>query len=259
MKELLTTLSIILVHLAYCQEPAFYVFNEKWESTTVKNGVYLLAVSPMSDTGWQFDTYHMYGPMISSEHYKDKEGKIAHGSFAFYNTKGTRDSIQYFSNGLASGKWYYFNDTGAVYMEKEFIEGRLQQKIPKPKRDSLSEKKQRNDSLERGKLRKDTFPKIEIESEFPGGTKKWIDFLNKNFRYPQRAIDHKVSGKVITQFIIDSTGKMTDLEIIKSVEYSLDQETLRILRKSPKWTPARQNGRLVKSYKRQPIEFRLPN
>jgi protein TonB len=63
------------------------------------------------------------------------------------------------------------------------------------------------------------------------------------------------TGQVLIYFIVDSNGDIADVKLHKSVEYSLDQEALRLIRQSPKWEPAFQNGKNVKAYRRQPVTF----
>jgi len=101
-----------------------------------------------------------------------------------------------------------------------------------------------------------TFTKVEIESEFPGGSAAWMRYLNKNFRYPQDAIDNEIQGTVVVQFIVDKEGNVSDVEAVSGPS-ELRDEAVRVIKKSGKWTPAIQNGRQVKSYKKQPIVFRL--
>jgi protein TonB len=101
-----------------------------------------------------------------------------------------------------------------------------------------------------------TFTKVEIESEYPGGSAAWQRYLNKTLRYPQEAIDNEIQGTVVIQFIVDKEGNVSDVEAISGPE-ELRAEAQRVIKKSGKWTPAVQNGRQVKSYKKQPIVFRL--
>lgn len=101
-----------------------------------------------------------------------------------------------------------------------------------------------------------TFTKVEIESEYPGGTSAWQRYLNKSLRYPQEAQDNEVQGTVVIQFIVDKEGTVSAVEAISGPE-ELREEAVRVIKKSGKWTPAVQNGRQVKSYKKQPITFRL--
>jgi periplasmic protein TonB len=101
-----------------------------------------------------------------------------------------------------------------------------------------------------------TFTKVEIESEYPGGAAAWQRYLNRSLRYPQEAIDNEVQGPVVVQFIVDKEGNVSDVEAISGPQ-ELRAEAVRVIKKSGKWTPAVQNGRQVKSYKKQPIVFRL--
>jgi periplasmic protein TonB len=103
-----------------------------------------------------------------------------------------------------------------------------------------------------------TFTKVEIESEYPGGPSAWLRYLNKNFRYPDDAVNNEIQGTVVVQFIVDKEGNVSDVNAISGPESGgLREEAVRVIKKSGKWTPAVQNGRQVKSYKKQPIVFKL--
>src|SRR2546423_2533752 len=93
-----------------------------------------------------------------------------------------------------------------------------------------------------------TFTKVEIESEFPGGSKAWIKYLSDNFHYPKAAVRKRIEGTVVVQFIVDRDGKVIDAEVVRSVHPLLDKEALKLIQESPKWIPAIQDGRKVRSY-----------
>ncbi|MDI3322426.1 energy transducer TonB [Pinibacter soli] len=101
-----------------------------------------------------------------------------------------------------------------------------------------------------------TFTKVEIESEYPGGTSAWARYLNKSLTYPTEAQEAEIQGTVVVQFIVDKEGIVSEVEAISGPK-ELQAEAVRVIKKSGKWTPAVQNGRQVKSYKKQPITFRL--
>jgi periplasmic protein TonB len=101
-----------------------------------------------------------------------------------------------------------------------------------------------------------TFTKVEIESSYPGGAAAWTRYLLKTLRYPQEAQDNEVQGTVVVQFIVDKAGMVSNVEAISGPS-ELRDEAVRVIKKSGQWTPAVQNGRQVKSYKKQPIVFRL--
>jgi len=103
-----------------------------------------------------------------------------------------------------------------------------------------------------------TFVKVEIESEYPGGAAAWLRYLNKNFRYPEDAINNEIQGTIVVQFIVDKEGVVSDVEAISGPgQGGLREEAVRVIRKSGLWTPAIQNGRKVRSYKKQPVIFKM--
>jgi len=102
------------------------------------------------------------------------------------------------------------------------------------------------------------FVSVQIESEYPGGKAAWMRYLNKNFRYPQEAMDNEIQGSVMVQFIVDKEGNVSNVEAVSGPD-ALKEEAMRVIKKSGKWNPAIQNGRQVKSYKRQSVLFQLQN
>jgi protein TonB len=97
---------------------------------------------------------------------------------------------------------------------------------------------------------------VEIESDFPGGVTAWIRFLNNNLTYPPKAVRKKVEGTVVVQFIVDKNGTLSDIEAISGPAL-LQEAAVNVIKNSPNWKPAIQDGKKVKSYKKQPITFRL--
>ena len=104
------------------------------------------------------------------------------------------------------------------------------------------------------------FRKVEIESQYPGGVPAWQRFLNKNLHYPEEAQNNEIQGAVMVQFIVDKDGNVSDVHAISGPEQGgLREEAVRVIMRSGKWTPAIQNGRQVKSYKNQPVTFKMDN
>lgn len=111
------------------------------------------------------------------------------------------------------------------------------------------------DSMARG-TKTDTTTKVEIESEFPGGIKGWNNFLSNTLVYPPKAIRKNIQGEVVARFIIEKDGSISDIEIISGPK-ELWPAVLDVLKQSPNWKPAFQNGKRVRSYKSQPFNFKL--
>ena len=60
-------------------------------------------VNKITDTCWQWDTYNITGPLVSSEEYRDHDGKQLHGEFLQYHRNGFVDSTGMMLNGLPEG------------------------------------------------------------------------------------------------------------------------------------------------------------
>ena len=99
---------------------------------------------------------------------------------------------------------------------------------------------------------------LEVESEFPGGQSAWVSYLSKkmsNASFPKEYFDGKIYGQVIVEFIVDENGKVTEASVLQHLDPKLDQIALATINASPKWSPAIQYNRRVKSYKKQPVTF----
>lgn len=101
------------------------------------------------------------------------------------------------------------------------------------------------------------FSKVEVESKFPGGIEKWQQYLQRNLYYPSDAIKNDIQGAVVVQFIVCTDGTVCNVKAI-SGPAELRKTAVAAFRKTPNWIPATQSGQPVKSYKQQPIVFRLP-
>lgn len=242
-------IALLLFQSSLAQEnknESYYVFDKDWKGTVLNNGVYFLRVRKLGDKEFLWTTYQMYGPRISQEVFQDEAGQLRNGYCRYYHPNGQLDSNGTCENNLPGGEWWYYNTDGKTIRKKEYNKGILvKDSVIVPAPDDTT----RNTKLDPG----------EVESSFKGGLEGWRRFLNRNFRYPDRAINARKEGTVMVQFIVDEEGIAFNPEIIKSVEYSLDEESIRMINIAPNWNPAFRNGLKVKSYKRQPVIFRLTN
>lgn len=102
------------------------------------------------------------------------------------------------------------------------------------------------------------FLSVQIESSYPGGIEAWRRFLIKNLsnNYPPEAAEAGIQGKVVVMFIVDKEGNVSDVHAIEGPK-ELHELAMKVIKKSGKWQPAQQNGRIVNSFKRQPIIFTI--
>ncbi len=96
------------------------------------------------------------------------------------------------------------------------------------------------------------FSFVERQPSFPGGDSKLDEFLKKNFKLSTPAI----TGTVVVQFVVDKEGKISDPQIVKKLGSGVDEETIRVVKMLPSFTPAKQNGQPVAFRYTLPIRFK---
>lgn len=93
---------------------------------------------------------------------------------------------------------------------------------------------------------------VDVKPDFPGGITAFYNFVGKNYRVPE---DNKFKGKVMVAFIIEKDGTLSNFKILRDLGDELGKETIRVLKKSPKWTPGTQNGKSVRVLYSLPINI----
>ena len=92
---------------------------------------------------------------------------------------------------------------------------------------------------------------------FPGGMGSLMSWLSQNIKYPVNAAGNGVQGRVMTQFIVEKDGSINDVKVAKSVDPSLDQEAVRVVKSMPRWIPGKHNGLAVRVSYTFPVTFAL--
>ena len=103
------------------------------------------------------------------------------------------------------------------------------------------------------------FVVVEKQPEFPGGLTAMMKFLNDNIRYPIIAQENGIQGRVTCNFVVERDGSITDVQISRGVDPSLDKEAIRVIQSMPKWKPGEQRGKPVRVRFTLPVVFRLQN
>lgn len=97
---------------------------------------------------------------------------------------------------------------------------------------------------------------LDVMPSFQGGDldtfRKWV---NANVVYPQLALENGISGRVVTSFVIEKDGSLSNIEIIQSPDKILSAEVMRVLLLAPAWTPGTQKGKVVRVRYTLPCDF----
>lgn len=83
---------------------------------------------------------------------------------------------------------------------------------------------------------------------------KWVYTYLK---YPQKAVENGIQGRVLVDFVIDEKGDVQDVAVSRGVDPLLDEAAVKVISASPRWRPARHRGEKVKCSMSVYVEFRL--
>lgn len=100
---------------------------------------------------------------------------------------------------------------------------------------------------------------VDEAAEFPGGMGALKKYMTDNLRYPEKAKEIAISGKVYLQFIVSKTGDISNVKLLRGLPDCMecDAEAIRLVKKMPKWKPGKQNGKPIDSYFNLPVEFKI--
>ena len=100
---------------------------------------------------------------------------------------------------------------------------------------------------------------VEENAQFPGGDEACMKWLAEHLKNPAICQEQGVQGRVFVSFVVNKDGSIVDVEIKRSPDNNLSKEAERVVKSMPKWKPARQGNRTVRSRFNLPVMFRLNN
>lgn len=96
-------------------------------------------------------------------------------------------------------------------------------------------------------------------ASYPGGYKELMHFLSQNIKYPETALENGLEGRVDLRFIIEKDGSVGEIQVLRGVPGcpECDREAVRVVRRMPKWNPAKVNENPVRSYFLLPVNYKM--
>ena len=102
------------------------------------------------------------------------------------------------------------------------------------------------------------FQLVDTKPQFEGGGvenfQKWI---SERIIYSPIAKAKGISGRVTLSVIIDKKGNVGNVKVLRGVIPVLDEEAVRVVKTSPKWTPGYLNGKAVNVNYTIPVTYTL--
>ena len=151
----------------------------------------------------------------------------------------------------------FFNDLNwtVFYNElhwKKEEERAAQRAIIRARQDSIKMVgEKRRESEDRDKI----FDACEQPPTFKDGdVRAW---LAKNMQYPPEAAENGISGRVVIGYVVERDGSISNVQVLRGVDPSLDKEAVRLVKSMPKWNPGMTNGSPVRVKYNVPVQFKL--
>ncbi len=98
----------------------------------------------------------------------------------------------------------------------------------------------------------EVFRAVEVMPKPPGGMEAFVQWVGKNYNYPEAALQQGIKGSVVVSFVVERDGSLTDIKVVRDLSFGTGQEAVRVLMKAKKWAPGVQNGRPVR------VSYTLP-
>lgn len=97
-----------------------------------------------------------------------------------------------------------------------------------------------------------------VMPEFPGGTEALFEFLSENVKYPEKAEELGIEGRVVCTFIVEKDGSIDSVKVVQSVDSILDNEAVRVISAMPDWIAGTDTaGNALRVRYTVPITFRF--
>lgn len=206
------------------------------------------------------EIYYRSGTKASENPYRSLQKKILHGQVRQWHENGQLKSEGYYEQGEQAGPfkaWYENGDLQSTFHVPFGLEGQHLNTTYYPngqlkRRDVYLGSELAEGACYTASGQDTTYYPFEIMPLFPGGEQEMFKYLGRNIRYPKKASKQRIQGLVIVQYTVSAKGDIIEPRVVKSLSPELDEESLRVVRSMPRWSPGMQDGVRV------PVLFTLP-
>jgi hypothetical protein len=185
------------------------------------------------------------GRLNEIRRYKDLSLKEESGEWIEFNRNQTINTKRYFNNGFPYKVWEYYNDKGVIVKTLDY--------------DFVLEYYKENESKNKQDLKIDSEKNIivDVMPKYNGGDANLFrsDYIGKNIsieKYMYEKYAKSGTIKIQIQFVIDNEGNIVEVKALNEGRKYLEKEAVRLIKNSPKWSPAYKNGVPEK------VQFRIP-
>ena len=185
-------------------------------TSTLKDGMYDVTITFLG------------GQIFMTGKYMDEKLEMPHGHFIFYNQNGNKEAEGDYHKGMKVSTWKRWNAEGAPLPDRAY------QKAPE---ETASVKENSN--------------KATIQASFSD----LENYIDKNLRYPEKAILNGIKGTVYLSFVVGADGLVKSPKVTQGVHPELDAAAMQFVMGMPAWSPGQRNGVTIESEVILPISF----
>lgn len=222
----------------FANDTLYFRLSNPWNTVKSSTGSYLRKCVQENDLYhcWDYDQQYK---LVTESFYADTNFTKKLLCHKYFNQKkGHIEQTRCYSNGRLHGYFVNYNEKGDTTSYQVYDNGDVVKEWSSKTTDQSK-----------------TIDMTQEAAEFPGGQSAWLTYLSENIYYPKSLKKEKITGHVIAKIVVEPSGEIIKVEIIKSLHPAIDEEVIKTIKKSPKWRPANQNGKLVTWTFTQTINF----
>lgn len=252
---------------AYKNADVYLLHNDFTPAKNFNDAACILQIIKYSDTNYTCRFYNKFGPMIKQETFFDSGLSISNGWFMWYGNNGNLDSTTYIYRGHKIKSTYYDNNVKPVvyikykddkmFEKRDYVQNIYIDSVGNSSNLTDVEKKE-NEGYERYLRDSSSSSSKNLSAS---SNANWSKYINKHLLVTDRFEGSMPPGhyRIIVSFLINTDGKIDEVQVLHSIEWSQDLEILKIFENGPHWQPATQNGKSVIYRQRQNFDFVIGN
>ena len=101
------------------------------------------------------------------------------------------------------------------------------------------------------------YDNVEVMATYRGDIDALYRHIAFEMHYPESALADSVQGRVIVRFVVETDGRLTNFEVVRTPDERLSAEAIRVIKLTEPWVPAKNRGQDVRCHFVMPVQFRL--
>lgn len=96
---------------------------------------------------------------------------------------------------------------------------------------------------------------VEIRPEFSRSQKFCDQYVASNYQYSSEMTENQLKGTIMSSFVVEKDGSLTDIKILSGLSHGTENEMLRVFKSMSNWQPALLNNDKVRCLVKISIEI----